>query len=95
MALLEPIPRGPIHPKAAARFPAAFRALLRFPTRTARKPQAVVALATIEASRTTNELRRRRRPALSSNRRHEPCCIRFVPDRINGQITVTKIEKRK
>src|SRR5262249_25232969 len=28
-ALLEPIPRRPIHPKAAARFPAAFRALFR------------------------------------------------------------------
>jgi hypothetical protein len=40
-------------PKAAARFAArAFRALLRFPTRTVRKPHAVVALATIEPSRT-------------------------------------------
>jgi hypothetical protein len=60
-ALREPIPRRPIHPKAGARFPAAFHALLRFPTRTVRKPQAVAALATIEASRTTNELRRQRR----------------------------------
>src|SRR5262245_34230977 len=48
-ALLEPIPRSPIHPKAAARFPAAFRALFRFPTRTVRKPQEVVVLVTIEA----------------------------------------------
>src|SRR6266508_4280808 len=52
-ALLEPIPRKPIPPKAAARFAArAFRALFRFPTRTVRKPQAVVALATIKPSRT-------------------------------------------
>jgi len=48
-ALLEPIRRSPIHPKAAARFPAAFRALFRFPTRTVRKPQEVVILVTIEA----------------------------------------------
>src|SRR5262245_52769557 len=48
-ALLEPIPRSPIHPKAAARFPAVFRALFRFPTRTVRKPQEVVVLVTIEA----------------------------------------------
>jgi hypothetical protein len=48
-ALLEPIPRKPIHPQAAARFPAAFRALFRFPTRTVRKPQEVVILVTIEA----------------------------------------------
>ena len=46
---LEPIRRSPIHPKAAARFPAAFRALFRFPTRTVRKPQEVVILVTIEA----------------------------------------------
>jgi hypothetical protein len=40
-------------PKAAARFAArAFCALPRLPTRTVRKPQAVVALATIEPSRT-------------------------------------------
>ncbi len=40
-------------PKAAALFAArAFRALFRFPTRTVRKPQAVVVLATIESSRT-------------------------------------------
>jgi hypothetical protein len=52
-ALLEPIPRKPIPPKAAARFAArAFRALFRFPTRTVRKPLAVAALATIEPSRT-------------------------------------------
>src|SRR5215467_8151265 len=52
-ALLEPIPRLPIPPKSAARFVTrAFCALLRFPTRTVRKPQAVVALATIEPSRT-------------------------------------------
>jgi hypothetical protein len=51
-ALLEPILRKPISPKAAARFAVrAFRALLRFPTRTVRKPQAVAALATIEPSR--------------------------------------------
>jgi hypothetical protein len=48
-ALREPIPRRPIHPKAAARFPVAFRALFRFPTRTVRKPQEVVILVTIEA----------------------------------------------
>src|SRR5215813_1723807 len=48
-ALLEPIFHSPIHPKAAARFPAAFRALFRFPTRTVRKPQEVVVLVTIEA----------------------------------------------
>ena len=48
-ALLEPIPRSPIHPKAAARFPAAVRALFRFPTRTVRKPQEVVILVTIMA----------------------------------------------
>src|SRR5262249_45119969 len=48
-ALLEPIPRRPIRPKAAARFPAAFRTLFRFPTRTVRKPQEVVILVTIEA----------------------------------------------
>jgi hypothetical protein len=60
-ALREPIHRRPIHPKAdAARFPAAFRAL-RIPTRTVRKPQEVVASATIDASLTTNELRRRPR----------------------------------
>jgi hypothetical protein len=58
-ALLEPIFRHPIPPKAAARFVAkAFRAPFRFPTRIVRKPQAVVALATIKASRTTNELGR-------------------------------------
>src|SRR5262249_16481229 len=40
-------------PKSAARFVArAFCARLRLPTRTVRKPQAVVALATIEPSRT-------------------------------------------
>jgi hypothetical protein len=51
-ALLEPIRRNPI-PRALARFAArAFRALFRFPTRIVRKPQAVVALATIEPSRT-------------------------------------------
>src|SRR5262249_32014153 len=37
---------------AVARFPAAFRAQFRFPTRTVRKPQAEVPLATIDASRT-------------------------------------------
>ena len=57
----EPIHRRPIQPKAAARFPEAFRALLRFPTRTVRKLPEVVASATIEASLTTNELRRHRR----------------------------------
>ena len=52
-ALLEPIPRKATPPKAAALFAArAFRALFRFPTRTVRKPQAVVVLATIESSRT-------------------------------------------
>ena len=57
-------------PKAAGRFAArAFCALLRLPTRTVRKPQAVVALATIEASHTTNELRRRRRPKCANCRR--------------------------
>src|SRR5215468_11928387 len=48
-APLEPIPRSPIHPKVAARFPAAFRALFRFPTRTVQKPQEVVTLVTIMA----------------------------------------------
>src|SRR5262249_17874738 len=48
-ALLEPISRSPIHPKAAARFPAAFRALFRFPTRIVQKPQEVVILVTIMA----------------------------------------------
>src|SRR5215475_13082515 len=47
-ALLEPTPRSPIHPRAAARFPAAFRALFRFPTQTVRKPEVVI-LVTIEA----------------------------------------------
>src|SRR5215469_4032318 len=52
-ALLEPITRLPIPPKSAARFAArAFCARLRLPTRTVRKPQAVVALATTEPSRT-------------------------------------------
>jgi hypothetical protein len=51
-ALLEPIPRKPIPPKAAAPFAArAFRALLRFPTRTVPQQTAVVALATIKNSR--------------------------------------------
>jgi hypothetical protein len=45
----EPMHRRPIHRKAAARFPAAFRALFRFPTRTVRKPQEAVILATITA----------------------------------------------
>src|SRR4029077_18652727 len=45
----EPMHRRPIHRKAAARFPAAFRALFRFPTRTVRKPQEVVILVTITA----------------------------------------------
>src|SRR5260370_41503676 len=50
--LLEPIPRKATPPKAAALFAArAFRALFRFPTRTVRKPQAVVVFATIQASR--------------------------------------------
>ena len=48
-ALLEPIARSPIRPKAAARFPAAFHALFRFRIRTVRKPQEVVILVTIEA----------------------------------------------
>src|SRR5215471_1031670 len=57
-ALLEPIPRLPIPPKSAARFVArAFCARLRLPTRTVRKPLAVVALATIEPSRTGETLR--------------------------------------
>ena len=48
--LLEPMPRLPIPSKSAARFAArAFCARLRLPTRTARKPQAVVILVTIEA----------------------------------------------
>ena len=51
-ALLEPIPRKPIPPKAAARFAArAFRAQFRFPTRTVLQQTAVVALATIKNSR--------------------------------------------
>src|SRR5215475_1030749 len=57
-ALLEPIPRKPISPKAAARFAArAFRPLLRFPTQTVRKPQALVALATIESPRACEKRR--------------------------------------
>src|SRR5262249_1988339 len=57
-ALLEPIPRKPISPKAAARFAArAFRPLLRFPTQTVRKPQAVVTLATIESPRACEKRR--------------------------------------
>src|SRR5262245_8446489 len=52
-ALPEPIPRQPTPPKAAARFAArAFCVRFRLPTRTVRKPLAVVALATIEPSRT-------------------------------------------
>src|SRR5262245_4080961 len=58
-ALREAIPRRLIHPQAAARLRAAFRAPFHFPTRTVRKPREVVASATIEASLTTNELRRR------------------------------------
>src|SRR5260370_36741605 len=55
-ALLEPITRPPIPPKAAARFAVrAFCALLRLPTRTVRKPQAVAALATNEPPRTGGE----------------------------------------
>src|SRR5258708_5424106 len=51
-ALLEPITRPPIPPKAAARFAVrAFCALLRLPTRTVRKPQAVATFATIQAPR--------------------------------------------
>jgi hypothetical protein len=50
-ALLEPIPRKPIPPKAAAWFAArAFCALFRFPTRSVRKLQVVVALATIDSA---------------------------------------------
>src|SRR5215475_5189665 len=61
-ALLEPIPRKPTPPKARARFAArAVCALLRFPTRTVRKPPVVVALATIEPSR-TGEIKRRSSP---------------------------------
>src|SRR5262245_7365266 len=57
-ALLEPIPRKPISPKAAARFAArTFRPLLRFPTQTVRKPQAVVTLATIESPRACEKRR--------------------------------------
>src|SRR5262245_1211935 len=57
-ALLEPIPRKPTPPKAPARFAArAVCALLRLPIRTVRKPPAVVALATIEPSR-TGEIKR-------------------------------------
>jgi hypothetical protein len=53
-ALLAPLPRKPTPPKAAALFARAF-ALLPFPTRTVRKPQAVVILATIKES-TTDEI---------------------------------------
>ena len=42
-------------PKAAGRFAAAFRPLLRFPTRRVRQPPAVVALATIKTSTTGEE----------------------------------------
>jgi hypothetical protein len=50
-ALLKSIAHKRITPKAAARFAVrAFRAVLRFPTRTVRKPQAVVVLGTIEPS---------------------------------------------
>jgi hypothetical protein len=68
-ALRERIRRRPIHPEAAARFPAAFRALFRFPTRIVRKPQEVVASATIEGSLTTNEFRRRPRRRAKGGKR--------------------------
>src|SRR5262249_35189676 len=49
--LLKTFTHKPIPPKAAARFAVrAFCALLRFPTRTVRKPQAVATSATIEPS---------------------------------------------
>src|SRR5262249_42531728 len=87
-ALLEPIPRKPISPKArAARFAArAFRPLLRFPTQTVRKPQAVVTLATTESPRECEKRRAASDPlvllkrdlslasvrAISACRRHVP-----------------------
>jgi|SRR5215470_3141340 len=50
-ALLEPIPHKPIPPKAAAWLAArAFCVLFHFPTRSVRKLQVVVALATIDSA---------------------------------------------
>src|SRR6476469_10023657 len=74
-ALLEPIPRRPIHPKAAARCPAAFRALFRFPTRTVRNPQEVVILVTITACLMveTDSNRWRRAAPRSVPQPHVPC----------------------
>jgi hypothetical protein len=62
-ALLAPMPRKPTPPKAPALFAQAF-ALLPFPTRTVRKPQAAVLLATIKES-TTDEIAEPRRGWLS------------------------------
>ena len=62
----EPTPREPMPPKAAARFAAAFRALLRsIAIRTVRKPRAVAASVTIKISGTGEENRTRVRVAPS------------------------------
>ena len=81
-ALLEPIPRSPIHPKAAARFAAAVRALFRFPTRTVRKPQEVVILVTIEACLMVDTDDRQ----WGSNRQNRESC----PARKNRLATVSR-----
>src|SRR5262249_7004023 len=87
-ALLEPIPRKPISPKAAARFAArAFRPLVRFPTQTVRKPQAVGAFGTNQSppacgkKRAASDLRP---PPVGKDlslrsRRATPACRRRVP----------------
>ena len=71
----EPMHRKPIHRKAAARFPAAFRALFRFPTRTVRKPQEAVILVTITACLIveTDSNRWRRAAPRSVPQPHVPC----------------------
>src|SRR5262249_24943531 len=57
-AIREPTPREPMPPKAAARFAAAFRALLRsIAIRTVRKPRPAAASVTIKISGTGEENR--------------------------------------
>src|SRR5262245_30238617 len=75
-ALLEPIPRKPIPPQAAAWFAArTFCALFRFPTRSVRKLQVVVALATIDSA--AGE-----KPPLERLRLTAPChCLVHKPNR--------------
>src|SRR5262249_38634788 len=82
-ALLEPIPRQPTPPKAAGRFAAAFRPLLRFPTRRVRQPPAVVALATIKTSTTGEEQDRLGSPKIDA-----PQCCRQRQS-VNGTVAQT------